>query len=99
MSTENAIKAAVLGLQFTPREQPVACECVPGSRERVEVYAQRVARGEEIFFEGDPTCAEIDHVTAAKQLSGRVYALSRCEPTHPRHFVSALPKPRVRYFE
>ena len=38
---------------FTPRPASEPCEALPGSLERVEAYAARVERGEEIWCEGD----------------------------------------------
>ena len=38
---------------FTPRPASEPCEALPGSLERVEAYAARVERGEEIWCERD----------------------------------------------
>jgi len=38
---------------FRPRPASEPCEALPGSLERVEAYAARVERGEEIWCEGD----------------------------------------------
>ena len=38
---------------FRPRPASEPCAALPGSLERVEVYAKRVERGEEIWCEGD----------------------------------------------
>lgn len=51
----NILIAADLGDDglFRPRPASEPCEALPGSLERVEAYAARVERGEEIWCEGD----------------------------------------------
>lgn len=50
---ESILAAARAGRDVRPRRPAAPTATRPGSRERVEVYAARIRRGEEIFHPGD----------------------------------------------